>query len=287
MADDGFYAVKFLQNPQHGRILANEALASELLRRIGIATPEWKAIGIDRAFLHREKTVGFETRQGFVPAEPGLHFGSRFSWDCRADDFAPPSLMDRVLNIDDFFKVLVFDLWVDNRDSRQAIFVGGPNGPVRAQMMDNGFAFGSDGVDHQLRDHCFRSPQYLPLSAYRAPAAAAQYVKAIDRIQNISAEQIILIVNSLPAEWLPDYQQIERLANILQRRSERLPALLRQTLAKFTGISGVAFLTGSAATGALAGNQQVAGQHPIQAEEAAFGGWRGPLSHRRQGRAFS
>ena len=234
-AEDGWYVVKLLQNPQHKRILANEALASELLSLLGIATPEWAAVRIDDEFLSREESIGFETVKGFEKAKPGWHFGSkckRHPDTTAISDFVSPPMMERVSNVDDFFKVLVFDIWVDNRDARQAIFVESRGGRILAQMIDNGFAFGFDGVDDCLRDHCRPSAPYLLSSAYLG--AAAQFRETIERVRQITAADILAIIGELPMEWLTDIRKFEVLARDLQLRGERLPTLLAQTLAKLS-----------------------------------------------------
>jgi len=45
-ADDHCYVVKFLNNPQHRRILVNEWIASVFLRYLGISTPEAAVIRV-------------------------------------------------------------------------------------------------------------------------------------------------------------------------------------------------------------------------------------------------
>ena len=63
---------------------------------------------------------------------PGLHFGSKMSVNpdkVAVFDFFPEKLLGKVENRVEFLGTLVFDKWVGNADSRQAVF-------FRAQSQD-------------------------------------------------------------------------------------------------------------------------------------------------------
>ena len=50
-ADGHTYVVKFLNNPQHRRILVNEWMSSTFLSYLGIATPEATIVRVSEEFL--------------------------------------------------------------------------------------------------------------------------------------------------------------------------------------------------------------------------------------------
>ena len=50
-ADGHYYVVKFLNNPQHRRILVNEWIGSVFLRYLGISTPAAAVIRVTQTFL--------------------------------------------------------------------------------------------------------------------------------------------------------------------------------------------------------------------------------------------
>src|SRR3954468_1738028 len=78
-AEDGqFYVVKFLNNPQHRRILVNEWIASVFLRYLGISTPEMAVISVTAAFLEANPEVHFQLGSRREPVELGWHFGSQY-----------------------------------------------------------------------------------------------------------------------------------------------------------------------------------------------------------------
>ena len=59
-------------------------------------------------------------------------------------------------------QILVWDIWVDNKDGRQAVFFRA-GGKFAAEMIDNGMAFGFDGAAWTMRDQPF-GKAYPPLA---------------------------------------------------------------------------------------------------------------------------
>ena len=103
-ASDGHcYVVKFLNNPQHRRILVNEWIASTFLHYLGIAAPEVAMVAVTEEFLAENPDVSHPT--GYASAEPvtpGWHFGSRFPGDPARTvvyDFLPDTLLAQVENL--------------------------------------------------------------------------------------------------------------------------------------------------------------------------------------------
>src|SRR5215469_10711694 len=124
-ADDGnWYVVKFRNNPQHHRILANELISSVLLGYLKIAVPEFAVIEITREFLEANREVYMQIGSRRIEVEAGWHFGSRYPGDparCAIYDFLPDALLAQVVNREDFRAILVFDKWASNADGRQCV----------------------------------------------------------------------------------------------------------------------------------------------------------------------
>jgi len=81
-ASDGHcYVVKFLNNPQHRRILVNEWISSVFLRYLGIATPEAAMVNLPPEFLAANAEVSIQLGSRRQEVSPGWHFGSRFPGD--------------------------------------------------------------------------------------------------------------------------------------------------------------------------------------------------------------
>ena len=70
--DGHCYVVKFLNNPQHRRILVNEWIASVFLRYLGISTPETVVIRVTQAFLDENPEVYLQLGSRRQPVELGV-----------------------------------------------------------------------------------------------------------------------------------------------------------------------------------------------------------------------
>src|SRR5258708_40352699 len=78
--DGHYYVVKFRNNPQHERVLANEFLATRLAERVGLPVPAAEAVEVP-SWLG-EHTAGLTIALGSpgISGGTGLHFGSRDGW---------------------------------------------------------------------------------------------------------------------------------------------------------------------------------------------------------------
>ncbi len=225
----GHFVVKWQQNRQHRRILVNEAVCSELLQRVGVASPGWAWIGVDRQFLARNPQTRIDWRGGSIAIEPGWHFGtpaSANSHSREAYDSPPSSFLGQVSNPWDFLKIFVFDIWVDNRDRRQAIFFRLPRHGLEAQMIDNGHTLGFDGTEWNFSSAPVRRPypglQNLyscaqchadggqprswcdpwPEGLSSCDRAKGQFELVVARIQEVSRDDLDRILELIPPEWI-------------------------------------------------------------------------------------
>jgi hypothetical protein len=146
-------------------------------------------------------------------------------------DFIPPRLHDRVTNLNDFFRVLVFDLWVDNSDSRQAIFIASKGG-FTALMIDNGHALGFDGAEWRMKDQPVRKCYpLLAIDRFLAPAASNEFESVIAAIVAIVENDLGDIRRTVRPEWLADDEvALGRVFDDLVRRSRRLPTMVADTV---------------------------------------------------------
>src|SRR2546421_509385 len=139
--EDGHcYVVKFRNNPQHRRILVNEALSATLLDYLKIAAPETAIIYVSVQFLAANPELHLSQGTRRIECEAGWQFGSRYPGDpvhTAVYDFLPDALLPQVANLHDFRAILVFDKWTANADGRQSVFYramvrGGQPGSSRA-----------------------------------------------------------------------------------------------------------------------------------------------------------
>jgi hypothetical protein len=234
--DVDFWIVKWQQNPQHRRVLINEAVCAELLRRLPIASPEWGYIRADRRFLRSSPDLCITLQRGIGKIEPGLHFGSRFpvNPDLGAvhDQLPAAAVLNNVLNPWDLIKAFAFDVWVDNRDTGQAIFFGQPD-RLRAEIVDHGNAFGFDGVDWCFSTAPTHRPYPVSIEFYTDAYAMEHYRRAVSDIR-LLAKDACNVLALVPAEWIQDDGPfLERHLRGLAERAQRLDVLLDDTLAYF------------------------------------------------------
>lgn len=234
------YVVKFTNNPQHRRILINEWLANAFLRYLQIHVPQTALIQVSESFLEENPDVYFTLGSRRERPVPGLHFGSRLSVNpdrVALFDFLPEKLLGKVENRVDFLGTLVFDKWVGNADSRQAVFFRAKaktwtplkgDAPARigffAQMIDHGFAFNAhhwEFVDSALSGLYFRT------SVYEDVTSLDSFQPWLDLIANFPIEVIDSAWKEIPREWLAeDEDALQRLLESLLKRRQKIVPLI-------------------------------------------------------------
>jgi hypothetical protein len=238
-ADGHFYVVKFLNNPQHRRILVNEWIASVFLDYLGVSVPPVAMIRISEEFLAQNPDAHIQLGRERQAPVAGWHFGSRFPGDpdrLAVYDFLPDVLLDKVENLLEFHGMLAFDKWISNADARQAVFfrarVKAPlktSGAQRlgfvAQMMDNGYVF--DGPRWRLTDSPVQGLYFRPL-VYRSVRGMADFEPWVERIRHFPEEVVDQAVKQIPPAWLEeDGDELERLLDQLLARRGRVPDLIQ------------------------------------------------------------
>jgi len=123
--DGGYYVVKFQNNPQGARILANELLGTRLAARMGLPTPAAAVVEVRENLIEHTDDLVIQLGRGRTRCRAGLQFGSRYPGspaDTVVYDFLPDEQLREVVNLADFCGMLVFDKWTCNTNGRQAVF---------------------------------------------------------------------------------------------------------------------------------------------------------------------
>lgn len=249
-ASDGHsYVVKFLNNPQHRRILVNEWIAATFLKYLGLSSPDVAMVRITDDFLAQNPDVYMQLGSRRILPVTGWHFGSCYPGDpARAAvyDFLPDTLLEKVENLKEFLGVLAFDKWIGNADARQAIFFrarlrfaersqfrpgsGADESQERTQlgfiarMMDNGYVF--EGPHWRLNDSPLQGLYFRPL-VYRSVRGLADFEPWLERIRHFPEEVVDQAWKQLPPMWLEeDGTELESLLERLLRRRGRVPDLV-------------------------------------------------------------
>ena len=233
-ANDGHaYVVKFVNNPQHRRILINEWIAAAILRHVAVPTPEVAAVGLSAGFIERNHDVYIQLGSDRVSPAPGLHFGSRFPLDPDSGivyDFLPDPVLRRVQGLSGFCGAYVVDKWISNADARQAIYFrpgrAGSSGASRfaVQMIDNGHAFG--GQEWRMVD-ALSAGIYFRRTVYDSVVSRRDLDPWLDQIASFPENVLRMASNAMPASWLDgDEQPVEDLVERLLRRRKRVAYLI-------------------------------------------------------------
>jgi len=238
--DGAFYVVKFTNNPQHRRILINEWLACEFLRYLQIHVPDTVLIELTPDFIASSRELYLLMASRRESVVPGIHFGSRLAVHpdrVAIFDFLPDKLLAKVENRVDFLGTLVFDKWVGNADSRQAVFFRARaktwtpargEAPARlgflAQMIDHGFAF--NGPHWEFQDSPLQG-LYFRTAIYDEVRSLDSFQPWLDMVENFPVEVIDTAWKAIPSAWLEDDgEELEQMLEALMRRRPRVPHLV-------------------------------------------------------------
>jgi len=226
-ADDFSYVVKFQNNPQHVRVLANEMLAGRLAMLVGlpVATPAF--VEVSPRLVQGPPPLELEIGPRRVLCLAGMHFGSRFPGvpsQTLVVDFLPDRLLRNVRNLPSvFLGGFVFDKWTCNCNGRQVVFfrsVDEQAPAYSALLIDQGFCFNNG--DWSFPDSPIRAV-YPRRLVYERVEGFQSFEPFLSRIENLEGSQIEECVLQLPEEWCePDPGQLTRLAERLYERRRGL-----------------------------------------------------------------
>jgi hypothetical protein len=242
-ADGHFYVVKFLNNPQHRRILINEWIASVFLNYLQISAPAAAIVNLSAEFLESNPEVHIQLGTRHLGVEPGWHFGSRYPGDpakVMVYDFLPDLLLDKVVNVTEFLGVLAFDKWMGNADARQSIFFRArlrqwspspaeqsPRAGFVAHMMDHGYVF--DGPHWIFPDSPLQGLYFRP-SVYQNVRSWDDFQPWLDRVVHFPEEVVDEAQKQIPPHWLAeDAAELEAMLAKLMSRRKRVPDLIRES----------------------------------------------------------
>jgi hypothetical protein len=202
-ADDGhFYVVKFQNNPQHLRVLANEFLATRLAERVGLPVPKAEIVEVGEWLIANTSDLRLELAGSSQPCAPGLQFGSRFAvnpFEGQLFDYLPESHLGRVRNLGAFAGMLAFDKWSCNANGRQAAYWRLPRQKrYTVSFIDQGYCFNAG--EWSFPDASLRGV-YAYNAVYSEVRGWQSFVPWIERIESLGAEDIGEIASAIPPEW--------------------------------------------------------------------------------------
>ncbi|HXE91294.1 MAG TPA: HipA family kinase [Terriglobales bacterium] len=231
-ASDGhFYVVKFQNNPQHLRVLANELLATRLAERLGLPVPVPAVIEVSQWLIAHTPDLTVQLSGKALPCRPGLQFGSRYAVDPAAGqvfDYLPEVLLEKVRNLDAFAGVLALDKWTCNANGRQAVYWRAPRQrKYTVSFIDQGYCFNAGEwsfPDSPLRGVHASNAVYAGIRGWES------LEPWLSRLEALDSAALGELASEIPPEWYEgDWEAMEKLVAELVRRRPRV----RQLIADF------------------------------------------------------
>jgi len=201
-SDDHFYVVKFRNNPQHLRVLANEFLASRLAQEVELPVPPTEVIEVDEWLVNHTPELNIQLAHEVIPCQAGLQFGSRYvvnPQEGQVFDYLPLEVFGRVRNSETFIGMLVLDKWMGNTDARQAIFWRLSKERLYTPgFIDQGYCFNAGEwtfPDYPLRGVYVRNEVYAEVRDWES------FEPWLSRIEQMEEKQVWRLAQQIPPEW--------------------------------------------------------------------------------------
>jgi hypothetical protein len=227
--DDGnFYVVKFRNNPQHLRVLANEMLATRLAERTGLPVPMTEVVEVKDWLIEHTPELHIQLAHNAIRCEAGLQFGSRYvvsPLEGQVFDYLPVEMLGLVRNLDTFAGVLALDKWTGNANGRQAAFWRKlRERKYTAAFIDQGYCFNAGEwtfPDYPLRGVYARNEVYAAVRGWES------FEPWLSRIENMQEDVVWSLASEIPPEWYGgEWEELEKLARKLIERREVVRELI-------------------------------------------------------------
>lgn len=227
-ADGHYYVVKFRNNPQHLRVLANEMLATRLAERAGLPVPVTEVVQVDDWLIEHTPELSIQLAHNTIRCQAGLQFGSRYVVDPlqgQVFDYIPVEMLERVRNLETFAGMLVLDKWTGNANGRQAAFWRkSREKKYTASFIDQGYCFNAGEwtfPDYPLRGVYARNEVYAEVRGWES------FEPWLSRIENMNEDVVWSVAGEIPPEWYgSDDEALENLVRELIARRELVRGLI-------------------------------------------------------------
>ena len=227
-SDEQFYVVKFQNNPQHVRVLANEMLATRLAKEVGLPVPVTEIVEVGDWLIEHTPELHVQLAHNTVRCQAGLQFGSRYvvnPMEGQVFDYISVEMLNRVRNIETFAGILAFDKWTGNADGRQAAFWrSSREKKYTASFIDQGYCFNAGEwtfPDYPLRGVYARNEVYSTIAGWES------FEPWISRIDNFPDQRMWDIACTIPPDWYGSQtDDLEQLVTVLIVRKRLVRKLI-------------------------------------------------------------
>jgi hypothetical protein len=221
-SDGDFYVVKFRNNPQHLRVLANEFLATRLAEHAGLPVPVTEVVEVGDWLIEHTPELNIQLASQTIACQAGLQFGSRYvvsPMRGQVFDYLPVEMLGRVRNLDAFAGMLAVDKWTGNANGRQAAFWRKlREQKYTASFIDQGYCFNAGEwtfPDSPLRGVYARNEVYACVRGWES------FEPWLSRVEKMEDDPVWQTAGEIPPEWYgDDWHALEELVrSLLARRA--------------------------------------------------------------------
>ncbi len=227
-SDENFYVVKFRNNPQHLRVLANEFLATRLAECIELPVPKTDVVEVGNWLVEHTPELNIQLAGSAVPCLPGLQFGSRYvvsPLEGQVFDYLPIEMYERVRNLEAFAGMLALDKWTGNANGRQAAFWRRMREKkYTVTFIDQGYCFNAG--EWSFPDSPMRGV-YAKNEVYAGVQGWQSFEPWLSRIEDVKENELWAAAGEIPPEWYcGEWEALERLVRCLFERRRRVRELI-------------------------------------------------------------
>lgn len=200
-ASDGHLYVAKLPDYSDGpNVLFNENVGYEIYRSLGLPVPDWTWLSISACRLDgNREDWNLTSGEKWTRPREGLCFGSRLlgAPSMGVYEILPASMFRRLVNREDFWLAWVTDVLARHADHRQAVFVQGEEGLLRAVFIDHDGLLGGPDGSRVVSDS---ERQHLDRRIYTRPAADL-LARLVVRFNQFDSETVWQRIEAIPDEW--------------------------------------------------------------------------------------
>jgi hypothetical protein len=219
-SDGHLYVVKFQNNPQHLRVLANELFATRLAEAVGLSVPATEVVEVSEWLVENTPELHIDLGRQQERCQAGLQFGSRYVGGLmpgQVVDYLPEEQLSAVRNLGEFAGMLVLDKWTCNSNGRQAVFHRKPRERrYTATFVDQGYCFHAGEwtfPDAPLRGVYARNRVYAEVTGWE------NFEPWLERVEKLEPEIVWQFAETVPPIWYGgDLREMERLTTTLLAR---------------------------------------------------------------------
>jgi hypothetical protein len=227
-SDGNFYVVKFRNNPQHTRVLANELLATRLAEGAELPVPAAAVVEVEGWLVEHTPELNIQLAGNTIPCQAGLQFGSRYvvsPLEGQVFDYLPLEMLERVRNLETFAGMLAIDKWTGNANGRQAAFWRRMRErKYTVAFIDQGYCFNAGEwtfLDSPMRGVYARNEVYVGVQGW------GSFEPWLSRVESMNENIIWAAAGEIPPEWYgSDWGALEDLTRLLVERRTRVRELI-------------------------------------------------------------